>query len=139
MSPELEDIPPLLQLLPTILPYSIVESSLMTLVRAMMTTVTTSQAGKPRLLVAEGENDMREKRRRKRKVRPTSSSVYQIRFPDILRLGPEAPPPPGAGSSIWNRMAAVAGALTVNVTKAWESGGTLNDGEGMFITIFAIY
>jgi len=43
--------------------------------------------------------------------------------------GPEAPPPPGAGSSIWNRMAAVAGALTVNVTKAWESGGTLNDGE----------
>ncbi len=39
----------------------------------------------------------------------------------------DEPVPSGYGSSIWNKLAAVAGALTINVSERWA--GT-EDGEG---------
>lgn len=41
----------------------------------------------------------------------------------------DKPIPPGFGSSLWGRLAAVAGNLSVNVSKAWESNISGLSGE----------
>ncbi len=37
---------------------------------------------------------------------------------------------PGFGSSLWSRVAAAAGSLTVNVSKAWQANVATYNGEG---------
>jgi hypothetical protein len=41
-----------------------------------------------------------------------------------------------AGNTIWGRITAATANITINVSKAWENGGNLQDGEGQSLQIF---
>lgn len=50
----------------------------------------------------------------------------------IFNFISEAPvnDPNSAGNTIWGRVVNAAGSLTLNVSKAWENGISLQDGRG---------